>query len=60
MTEGERSTQERADDVLRDLWREARDPNKPSAARVRALELVGKHLGMFADRVEITIERAGE
>ena len=51
-----------ADDVLCGLWREARagDLNAPSMARVRALELVGKHLGMFVDRVEVTIERRAD
>lgn len=31
-----------------------------SATRVRALELLGRDVGLFADRVEITIGRAGE
>ena len=65
MTEGEASatrTRTTADDVLRTLLREADagDLSQPSAARVRALELLGRDVGLFADRVEITIGRAGE
>ena len=62
MTGDEPSTQARADDVLCRLWRKATagDLNEPSIARVRVLELVGRHLGMFVDRVEVTIERRAD
>ena len=53
----------RTDDVLRRLAREAKagDLNEPSMARVRALELLGMHLGMFPDRAEyaIVVSRSG-
>ena len=47
-----------ADAVLRRLVREADagDMNEPSAARIRAIELLGKHLGMFVDRKHIAIK----
>ena len=46
-----------ADAVLRKLLREADagDLTEPSTARIRALELLGKHLGMFVDRKIIGI-----
>ena len=47
----------KADDVLRRLIREADagDMNEPNAARIRAVELLGKHLGLFVDRKIIGI-----
>ena len=50
------------DDLLHGLRREAHagDTSEPGAARIRALELIGKHLGTFPDRVEVTIERTDE
>ena len=62
MTGDETSTQAQADDVLRRLLREADvgDLTEPSMARVRALELLGMHLGMFPDRVEVTIGRGND
>ena len=46
-----------ADDVIRGLFREANagDINEPNGARIRAWELIGKHLGMFVDRKHISI-----
>jgi hypothetical protein len=43
--------------VIRRLRKEAtaQGKNASPAARVRALELLGKHLGMFADRHEVNI-----
>ena len=43
-----------ADDVLRRLEREADagDETEPNSARIRAIELIGKHLQMFVDRHE--------
>ena len=55
--ERSRRTDIKADDVLRRLMREADagDLNEPSAARIRAVELLGKHLGLFVERKEITM-----
>lgn len=39
-------------DVLRRLLALADDPTAYATARVRALELVGKHFGMFVERSE--------
>ena len=30
---------------------------KPNASRIRAIELLGKHIGMFVDRSEVTVKR---
>jgi len=40
--------------VLEGLWGIAADPDATVSARVRAYELLGKHQGMFTDRLEIT------
>ena len=55
--ERSRRTDIKADDVLRRLIREADagDLNEPNAARIRAVELLGKHLGLFVDRKIIGI-----
>ena len=55
--ERSKRTDIKADDVLRRLMREADagDMNEPSAARIRAVELLGKHLGLFVDRKIIGI-----
>ena len=55
--ERSRRTDIKADHVLRRLIREADagDLDEPSAARIRAIELLGKHLGMFLDRKIIGI-----
>jgi len=43
-----------ADDVLRGLLRETeQEGDKVATARVRAWELLGKHLGMFVDRTSL-------
>lgn len=55
--QNERSARTRitAENVLEALWREANagDLAQPSGARVSALEKVGKHLGLFVDRLEV-------
>ena len=50
------------DMVIEGLWREANagDMGEPNAARIRAYELVGKHLGGFVDRKHITIKPIDE
>ena len=55
--ERSKRTDIKADDVLRRLIREADagDMNEPNAARIRAVELLGKHLGLFVDRKIIGI-----
>jgi len=40
--------------VLEGLHGIATDPDTTASARVRAYELLGKHQGMFGDRLEIT------
>ena len=46
--------------VIAGLLREIRagDPDEPSPARIKALELLGKHLVMFTERIEIKGEVA--
>jgi phage terminase small subunit len=45
----------RAEAVLERLEHEALEA-KTDSTRVRALELIGRHLGMFTDKVEITTQ----
>ena len=47
------------DEVLRMLKREADAGKKsePNQARIRAQELIGKHIGMFKDRMEFSFEK---
>lgn len=47
--------------VLNGLQREAQagDTGEPNTARIRAMELLGKHLGMFADRLKVEDETQG-
>jgi phage terminase small subunit len=40
------------DDVLRELWKIAQQDDVTEATKVRALELYGKHLGMFVEKHE--------
>lgn len=40
------------DEVLQRLWREATDFDNPGSTRVQALCYLGKHLGMFTDKIE--------
>ena len=49
----------KADDVLAGLHAEATkgDMNDPNPSRIRAWELIGKHLGMFVDRKQLSIKR---
>ena len=56
--ERSRRTDIKADDVLRRLAREADagDLAEPNSARIRAIELLGKHVGMFVDRKQIAIK----
>ena len=44
-----------AADVLKMLQREATagDVDQPNSARIKAQELIGKHLGMFTDKVQV-------
>ena len=48
-------TQITAADVLKMLEREATagDVDQPNSARIKAQELIGKHLGMFTDKVQV-------
>lgn len=50
-----------ADDVLEGLRREAagEGPDTSSTARIRAHELIGKHLGLFVERKEVTGKDGG-
>lgn len=54
--EQQQRTQITADRVFTDLYRIAEKAEKAGEfpAATRALELVGKHLGMFRDKVELT------
>ena len=56
--ERSRRTDIKADDVLCRLAREADagDLAEPNSARIRAIELLGKHVGMFVDRKQIAIK----
>ena len=56
--ERSRRTDIKADYVLRRLVREADagDLAEPNSARIRAVELLGKHVGMFVDRKELAIK----
>ena len=56
--ERSRRTDIKADDVLCRLVREADagDLAEPNSARIRAIELLGKHVGMFVDRKQIAIK----
>jgi phage terminase small subunit len=44
-----------ADWVIRRLRKEATAKGENASARVRALELLGKHLGLFVDRHEVNV-----
>ena len=44
-----------ADWVLSRLEHEAQGQDNSAAVRVRALELIGKHLGIFSDRKQVLI-----
>ena len=50
------------DSVMTMLTREAlgRGPDTVSSARIRAAELLGKHLGMFVEKGELKVEHDGE
>lgn len=39
--------------ILRELHRIGLDPDEPGSVRVRALELTGKHTGIFTERIEV-------
>ena len=45
--------------VVYSLLAMARDESVPPVSRIRAWELVGKHLGMFADKAEVTVLSTG-
>lgn len=51
----EKRTEIKADDVLRRLATEmdGEGPDTTSSARIRAAELLGKHLGILKDKIEI-------
>ena len=46
-------------DVLRELMAIANDVSARNMDRLKAAELLGKHLGMFTDRVETTTKSKG-
>ena len=50
-----------ADFVLKGLCREAEagDTDDPNTARIRAMELLGKHLGMFVERAAVEVTEQG-
>jgi hypothetical protein len=50
-----RQVQLSGQDVIERLWEESqyRGPGNSHAARVRALQLLGEHFGLFAKRVEV-------
>ena len=43
--------------VLEKLREEAEDATNVGSARIRAQELIGKHIGMFKDRMEFSFEK---
>jgi hypothetical protein len=43
--------------VMSELYKAANDENVATSVRLRALELMGKAVGMFTDRVEQTVEQ---
>lgn len=47
-----------ARDVMLALWQEAERMESPAAARISALGLIGKELGMFVNRSEVKVEDA--
>jgi hypothetical protein len=47
-----------ARDVMLALWQEAERSESPAAARISALGLIGKELGMFVNRSEVKVEDA--
>ena len=63
IAKGEAQSAERVsitvDNVLDMLKREANAGKKsvPNQARIRAQELIGKHIGMFKDRMEFSFEK---
>ena len=63
LAKGEKKLAHKADvsveEVLRMLRREATagDTDQPHQARIRAQELIGKHIGMFKDRMEFSFEK---
>lgn len=42
--------------VLADLYKHAKDANAQLSNRLKALELIGRSIGMFTDKVEQTVE----
>ena len=61
IAKGEAQSAERArvtvDDVLDMLLKEAKKAKNGGQARIRAQELIGKHIGMFKDRMEFSFEK---
>lgn len=53
-----RKTELNAEWVLRQFRERAEDPDEVGATRIRAAELVGKHLGLFTEKVEVTANLA--
>ena len=57
ISESQRQRQERtqldADMVVEGLLKEATEQHNPGSTRIRAWQLLGRHLGMFRDRVEV-------
>ncbi len=42
------------DEIVRALRSEAMDRSNPPAARIRAWQLLGEHLGMFGGKIDVT------
>lgn len=42
--------------VLADLYKHAKDESAQLSNRLKALELIGRSVGMFTDKVEQTVE----
>ena len=55
-----RKTELNAEWVLRQFRERAEDEDEVGATRIRAAELVGKHLGLFVERQEVTVKTLGD
>ena len=53
-------TELNAEWVLRQFRERAEDEDEIGATRIRAAELVGKHLGLFVERQEVTVKTLGD
>tara|TARA_Y100000593_G_scaffold8747_1_gene16024 strand:+ start:918 stop:1244 length:327 start_codon:yes stop_codon:yes gene_type:complete len=48
------------DGIIQRLQLEATDESNPPSSRVRALEILAKHLGMFKDQITVVETRSSE